>query len=373
MLILIALILLAASCTPSLSSGSAEGAVEARTDDSESPAAVSPGDPTPTPAPTLPAGPVDGLAACDMINDAVTGATVTLTGGIMEDFDTIATNAATGCDVISNLSGVTDVTVQGDWTGDVRCRNCNGWTFENVTVTSGSLRMIGGAGWTIRNSSFDGAARGIMAVLGTGGVGPGVYSEPNPRAWVIDNVESGNGGCRPAGDPFPTHVRALYVIGWVNSDMNGLVTNSTFRGWDCAVPVKIGGTGGSGACPGNDAADAVTFRGNTVITSPAPAGTPNAGKQPDGVLVAANSDNVTVDDNTISAARNAVVASGPFTGVNLVVTNNAVTSGDPWLLWAKLSPDCAAPFTFVEFESFTGPACPGLGTCSGNTLRPHPG
>ena len=321
----------------------------------------------------MPAAPADGDAACDILNDVSDGDVVVVNDGVMRGFDNLGDTKLVGCDVRANLAKAKDVTVRGSWKGDVRCRDCNGWVFENLTVTSGSLRMIGGTGWTIRDSSFDGGGRGMSSVLGTGSADPGSQVAPHPTDWLIDNVVSGNAGCRPEGFPHPTHVRALYIIGWNGSDMGGTVRNSEFNGWDCGYTVKIGGTGNTGVCPGDDAADAVTFTGNTIRNQPAPEGTHHAGAQPDAMLVSTNSDDVTIVDNDIEAPRFGIVASGPFTGDDLLIQSNTVSSSERWLLWRRLSLPCGSPVNWEEFEDFTSDGCDGLGECTENTLQPYGG
>ncbi len=267
------------------------------------------------------------------------------------------------CDVVAKVSGVT---VTGSWTGDLRCRNCNGWVFKELTVTSGSLRMIAGDKWTIRDSFIEGGGRGLMAVVGTGSVdGP----TGHPTNWLIDHITSRNAGCRPPTDPYPTHVRALYVIGHngeptIGEPMNGVVRNSLFEGEGCGVTVKIGGTGNFGSWSGApDAADSVTFEHNVVRNI-------GQGIEMEALLVATNSDNVTIANNTLSSGEWAIVASGPWSGLNLNVTNNLIQA--PKFLLARVwnNPGAGA-FAYLYGEKFlsyplVGP-CAGVGTCTGNT------
>ncbi|MBK9266894.1 MAG: hypothetical protein IPM54_44865 [Polyangiaceae bacterium] len=263
-----------------------------------------------------------------------------------------------GCDIHAKVQ---KVTVKGSWSGDVRCHHCNGWIFENISVSDGSLRMIAGDGWTIRDSTIDGGGRGIMAVVGTGS-----DDLPDGQAtnWLIDNITSRNAGCRPADDPYPTHVRALYVIGKNGVPNHGTVQNSLFEGAGCGVTVKIGGTGNLGSWSGApDAADDVVFRNNEIR---------NVGDGPEreALLLATNSDDVIVENNRLTAGEYAIVASGPWSGSGLRVTGNLIDA--PVFMMARLWNNPAAGALsylygekFVTFED-PGP-CPEVGTCENNT------
>jgi hypothetical protein len=268
--------------------------------------------------------------------------------------------AGLGCDVHAAAAGVR---VTGSWRGDLRCHHCDGWIFEGLEVQAGSLRMIAGDGWIIRDSIVDGGERGIMAVIGTG-----ADDLPDGQAtrWLIEGVTARGAGCRPADDPYPTHVRALYIIGKNGAPNEGVIQGSTFEGAGCGATVKIGGTGNFGSWSGApDAADDVVFRDNVIR---------NVGEGPERValLLATNSDDVRVSGNHLESGERAIVASGPWSGVRLEVVDNVIAA--PTFMLARLWNNPAAgalAYLFGEkFVTFAAPgACPEVGTCAGNVRR----
>lgn len=204
--------------------------------------------------------------ACEVLNGAEQGETITLVRAEFPLGDLYSAKSAEVCKVKPAADGVT---VTGTWSGDVQCHGCDGWVFDGLAVAPGSLRMIGGCDWTISNSWFDGGDRGLMAVVGTGSLEDRSLSEcKTSQRWRIASVTAEGAGCRPAGDRYPTHVRALYVIGDNGVDMDAVITGSTFRGRACGYTVKLGSTHNFGY--GNrapDAADGVTFTGNRVVVT----------------------------------------------------------------------------------------------------------
>ncbi len=253
------------------------------------------------------------------------------------------------------------MTVTGSWSGDLRCHHCDGWVFEDVEVEEGSLRMIAGESWTIRDSTIDGGGRGIMAVLGTG-----ADDSPTGQAtnWVIERVTSRNAGCRPEDDPYPTHVRALYIIGKNEVPNFGVVYDSTFEGEGCGATVKIGGTGNFGSWSGApDAADHVIFRGNTVRNL-------GEGPQQTALLLATHSDFLIIAQNTLIAGEHAIVASGPWSGQALEVRDNLIEAPIFMLgrLWKKPEAGVTAPLYGEKYVTYEEPdECPEIGSCVGNS------
>ena len=292
-------------------------------------------------------------APCARLNAARADETVVISGEMGDDRE----GAGLGCDVHAAAPGVT---VTGSWRGDLRCHHCDGWRFDHVSVSEGSLRMIAGDGWSIRDSAVDGGGRGIMAVVGTGS-----DDAPDGQAvnWVIERLTARGAGCRPADDPYPTHVRALYIIGKNGQPNHGAIRDSTFEGEGCGATVKIGGTGNFGSWSGAaDAADDVIFAGNVIR---------NVGEGPQRValLLATNSDEVTVANNRLVAGEHAIVASGPWSGLGLEVTDNTIEA--PVFMLARLwnNPEAGAlAYLYGErFVTYVDPgACPEVGACAGN-------
>lgn len=291
---------------------------------------------------------------CERLNAAAPGELVVISGEMGDD----RAGEGLGCDVHAAAPGVT---VTGSWSGDLRCHHCDGWVFDDVEVSDGSLRMIAGDGWTIRDSTVDGGGRGIMAVLGTGSDDSADGQATN---WLIERVTSRNAGCRPADDPYPTHVRALYIIGKNEAPNLGVVRDSTFEGDGCGATVKIGGTGSFGSWSGApDAADHVIFRGNTVR---------NIGEGPEqtALLLATNSDYLTIAQNTLISGEHAIVASGPWSGQALEVRDNLIDAPVFMLarLWNKPEAGVTAPLFGEKFVTYEEPGeCPEVGNCVGNT------
>jgi len=291
---------------------------------------------------------------CDRFQKVTAGSTLFISGEMGDD--RAGTNA--GCDVHAVAP---DVTVMGSWKGDLRCHHCNGWIFENLEVTNGSLRMIAGNGWSLRNSVIDGGGRGIMAVVGTGADDS---SDGQATHWLIDGITSRNAGCRPPDDPYPTHVRALYVIGKNGVPNDGIVQNSIFEGAGCGATVKIGGTGNFGSWSGApDAADSVVFRNNEIRNV-------GDGPQREALLLATNSDFVTVENNRLTAGEYAIVASGPWSGKGLHIFGNTIDAPVFLLarLWNNPAADALAHLYGEKFVTVHEPGpCPEVGTCENNT------
>lgn len=295
-------------------------------------------------------------APCARLNAAIDGETIVISGEMGDDRE----GTGLGCDV---HPGAVGVTVTGSWSGDLRCHHCDTWLFDHVEVRDGSLRMIAGDGWILRDSVVDGGGRGIMAVVGTG-----ADDLANGQAvrWRIERITSRNAGCRPPDDPYPTHVRALYIIGKNGVPNDGVIEGSTFEGEGCGATVKIGGTGNFGSWSGAaDAADSVVFRGNTIR---------NLGDGPQRValLLATNSDNVTVEDNTLVSGEYAIHASGPWSGRGLVVRGNVIAAPIFLLarLWNNPEADALAPLYGEKYVTFMDPGpCPEVGLCEGNLRR----
>ena len=298
-------------------------------------------------------GSCDAGAPCARLNAAQAGETVVISGEMGDDRE----GAGLGCDVHAAGSGVT---VTGSWRGDLRCHHCDGWLFDHVTVSEGSLRMIAGDGWIIRDSAVDGGGRGIMAVVGTGS-----DDAPDGQAinWIIERLTSRGAGCRPIDDPYPTHVRALYIIGKNGQPNHGVIRDSTFEGEGCGATVKIGGTGNFGSWSGApDAADDVIFERNVVRNL-------GAGPERVALLLATNSDEVTVANNRLVAGEHAIVASGPWSGLGLEVTDNTIDAPVFMLarLWNNPGAGALANLFGERFVTYEEPgSCPDVGLCSGN-------
>lgn len=285
--------------------------------------------------------------------------------------DRVTLNAAVadptrGCDV--NGADTPGVVVSGSWTGDLRCRRCTGWTFERVAVTAGSLRMIGGRGWSVTDSTFDGGGRGVLAVLGTGSE-PSGGTDADPVDWTITRVTVGGAGCL-TGEAF-NHAHALYVIGRNGVPNKGRVEDSAFSHGGCGATVKLGATGNDGAgTASGDAADDVTLTRNVVANGP--------GLDSSGVLVAGNSDAVTIGSNDIRAAGPAVAVNGPFSGTALAVVGNTISGTGPFLYGRRFKyPDLAwagEGVAGVVAQTIVEPGpCPPWGACADNarpTLSP---
>lgn len=351
--------------------------------------AVQANQPTPTPTPPPPTSsttsttippeytldrvtppPPDGL--CERLNAATSGETIWVDGGALPDVTAGGTSKDFACDV--RATGVDAVTVSGHWTGDLHCRDCDGWVFTDVVINPGSLRMIGGTGWTITKTTIVGGNRGLMAVMGTGA--DDSLSTPSPTRWSISDVDVGGAGCRPAGDPNPSHVRALYLNGRNGTPNDGFVVDSRFWGAPCGYTAKVGSTANFGVhAYSGDAADNVTFARNTVevVDVALPEGVP---RQATPLLVSGHSDNVTFDDNTLIGGDVALWASGPFTGHNLRFTNNRFDQ-DLMIRWRRYGPppwyiptvpqdSPLAPAMGETFARYPTDPCPPLGTCSGN-------
>lgn len=299
-------------------------------------------------------GVCDGGAPCARLNAAAAGETIVISGEMGDD----RAGTGLGCDVHAAGPGVT---VTGGWRGDLRCHHCDGWRFEYVTVETGSLRMIAGDGWILRDSVVDGGRRGIMAVVGTGS-----DDHPDGQAtnWTMERLTSRGAGCRPADDPYPTHARALYIIGKNGQPNRGVIRDSTFEGEGCAATVKIGGTGNFGSWSGApDAADDVRFEGNVIR---------NLGEGPEreALLLATNSDDVTVANNRLVAGELAIVASGPWSGVGLVVRDNTIEAPSFMLarLWNNPEAGALAYLYGERFVTYADPGpCPDVGVCDGNS------
>lgn len=298
-------------------------------------------------------GSCEAGAPCARLNAAQAGEAVVISGEMGDD----RAGSGLGCDVHAAGAGVT---VTGGWRGDLRCHHCDGWLFEQVKVSAGSLRMIAGDGWVIRDSDIDGGGRGIMAVVGTGSDDAVDGQAVN---WTIEGVTSRGAGCRPPDDPYPTHVRALYVIGKNGQPNRGVIRESTFEGEGCGATVKIGGTGNFGSWSGApDAADDVIFERNVVR---------NLGDGPERValLLATNSDDVAVADNLLVSGEYAIVASGPWSGLGLEVRANTIDA--PVFMIARLwnNPGAGAlAYLFGErFVTYADPGpCPDVGSCAEN-------
>lgn len=342
---------------------------------------------------TIPAGTLERWTvpaedgACELLNQATAGTTVWLDA--RPDTDTEIRTGNFADDTVTGACSVRGqdaygVIVTGSWTGDVQCHGCDGWRFEGITVKPGSLRMIGGREWTIADAEIHGGNRGQMSVLGTGSTDASEVQTKSPYRWQIRNVDVGGAGCREAGDKeFRTHVRALYLVGKNSTALGGLwpnegfVTDSKFWGHRCGYTVKIGATGGQGVHNlSGDAADVVTFANNTVemIDAELPEGVP---EQAIPLLVSGHSDSVTITGNTLIGGTHALMASGPFTGHDLVFTDNTIDQPQ-MIWWRRYGPPqwwqpnvpLDSPLAYLMGESFAtfplGP-CRGLGTCGGNT------
>lgn len=309
---------------------------------------------------------------CERLNAVTAGETIWLEDGHLADVTAGGTSKDFACDVRGQKAP--GVTVTGSWTGDLWCHGCDGWLFDQITAAPGSLRMLGGRDWKIQNAVIHGGNRGLMAVVGTG-ADDGV-STPSPYRWQMVNVDAGGAGCRPAGDPYPTHVRALYVNGKNGAPNEAFITGSRFWGAACGYTAKIGTTGNFGVSSTSaDAADGVTFTGNVVeqTTDELPAGVP---RQDTPMLVSGNSDQVTVTGNTFTGPGPfALSVSGPFTGRGFVFTDNRISQRS-MIQWRRYKPSPLFPVTadhplaYLGGEQFVayplGP-CPPLGTCAGNS------
>jgi hypothetical protein len=254
----------------------------------------------------------------------------------------------------------TDVTVTGTWAGDIECHGCDGWVFTGMRVTNGSLRMIGGRGWRITASNFDGGNRGKDEVVGVGMGDP----TDQPRDWSIDhNMVTGPGIGTGVNS---NRIHAVYIIGGNGIPMNGVVADNVISGGGTGAALKIGGTGLYGSSPWSpDAADDVAARGNLVVNS--------AGADPTAILVATNSDDITLDQNTIVSPTLDISLSGPYSGTGLRVTSNSASA--PRFLQAKLwrvpSAGLWAPWFGIYYWSVALPTqpCALVGVCQGNTAR----
>jgi len=299
-------------------------------------------------------GACDDGTPCERLNAALPGELVVISGELGDD----RAAEGLGCDVHAEAPGVK---VTGSWSGDLRCHHCDGWVFENVEVSDGSLRMIAGDKWTIRDSLVDGGGRGIMAVVGTGSDDTASGQATN---WLIERVTSRNGGCRPADDPYPSPVRALHIIGENGVPNFGVVRDSTFEGEGCGATVKIGGSGDFGSWSGSpDAADHVVFRGNTIRNV-------GEGVEQTALLLSTNSDYLTIARNTLISGEHAIVASGPWSGEELEVRDNVIEAPIFMLgsLWNKPEAGATAPLFGEKFVTYAEPGeCPEVGTCVGNT------
>jgi hypothetical protein len=255
-----------------------------------------------------------------------------------------------------------NVTVTGAWVGDVKCHICTGWRFDHVSVTSGSLNMLGGANWIIDGGTFDGGARGGNYVIDVAPVDETYTGMDQPHDWTIRGVTVRNPGCSPNQQNW---AHALYIDGKNGIPLHGIVENSTFSGRGCAAVVKIGGTGNYGASKRSpDAADFVTLRGSTVTV------TDSSGAEPQAVLVATDSDGVTITDNHLVSPKFAVYLAGPFSGEGLKVTDNKISA--PQFLLAQvwnipsLAPIGAGGTKFLTYASPTS-SCGEVGVCTGNS------
>jgi len=298
-------------------------------------------------------GVCDGGMPCERLNAALPGELVVISGEMGDDW----AEEGFGCDVEAHAPSVT---VTGSWSGDVRCHGCDGWVFDNVEVSDGSLRMTAGDSWTIRDSTIDGGGRGIVAVVGAGTDG----AKSQATNWLIERVTSRNAGCRPADDPDATHVRALYIIGENGAPSFGVVRDSTFEGEGCGATVKIGGSGDFGSWPGApDAVDHVVFRGNTIRNV-------GEGAEQTALLLTTNSDYLTIARNTLISGEHAIVASGPWSGEELEVRDNVIDAPVFMLgrLWKKPEAGADAWLFGEKLVTYADPGeCPEVGTCVGNT------
>jgi hypothetical protein len=318
----------------------------------------------PTTVPPTTAPPSGALTGdvCKLLDRATAGATITLdatapglvfasTGGVSGEGGGDAHPTATG------------VTVTGRWSGDVRCHVCNGWSFTGLDVRDGSLRLIGGGGWSVTDSHLDGGGRGANSVLGVGSTDAVDSLDGNPHDWLIARVTAEHNGCKPAefGGDYANRAHAVYIIGKNGQPMHGIIEDSTFRHDGCGDAVKIGGTGLFAVWDGMpDAADDVTLRRSVIVNE----GGPGAG-----VLVSTDSDFVRVEANDITAEGPAFNLSGPFDGRYFAAVDNRVTAA-PFLL-AKV---WNVPHVFYasqlgsKFVTYPLPGpCPAVGLCSGNT------
>jgi hypothetical protein len=161
-------------------------------------------------------------------------------------------------------------------------------------------------------------------------------------------------------------VHAVYVIGGNGIPMNSTVADNVISGGGSGASLKIGGTGDFGSSPiSPDAADVVTASGNLIVNNP--------GTDPTTVLVATNSDDITLENNTIVTSTVGISLSGRYSGSGLRVTSNGVTARR--FLQAKLWIDpAAASTTKPSGTSFYNVALPSepclvVGICVGNVAR----
>jgi hypothetical protein len=248
---------------------------------------------SPAPAPATTTSTTVPASDCGRLKVAQTGETVRLDGTIVCDFT--ATQPA--------------VTVTGTATGDIVCRACDRWSFTDVDLT-GTLRMIGGNGWQIIDSHFDGADRGLYSVLNVGAT----PEAGQPTNWLIRDTVVERPGNSPEHADNQDH--AVYIIGRNDVGMGGVVEGGRIIGGGAGAALKIGGTGNFAGSP--DAADAVTVR-RVEVSNPGD----------ECVLLATDSDNVVVDSNIFDCAT-AVVMDGPWTGTGTILTGNAADAGR-WL------------------------------------------
>lgn len=301
---------------------------------------------------------------CELLDQAQPESTIVLNQATAPPLELhpVTKNPGGGCDTHPEAAGVT---VTGTWTGDVRCHVCNGWTFSKVTVTAGSLRMIGGHSWSIIDSTMDGAGRGLNTIVGTGSTDAIEGPDANPHDWLIARSTFAHPGCKPADSKAANQAHALYVIGINGQAMNGVIEDSTFIHDGCGAAVKLGATGSFGSWVGAaDAADVVTFRRNTVVNT-AP------GVEASGVLISGHSDDITIDGNVIETRQEAMRPSGPFSGARLRITGNQIRAPTFLLGRRWVRPELAAFGTQLAGETtqrITAPGpCPQWGTCTGNT------
>lgn len=238
-------------------------------------------------------------------------------------------NTYKSTEVCKVKSGATGVTVSGSYTGDLQCHGCDGWIFTDLTVSPGSLRFLGGCGWELRDSTLWGGDRGIMSVMGTGSLAAEspLSQCKTSQNWVVDNIHSSGAGCRPEGDPQPTHVRAAYINGGNGIDMNAVMRNSTWEGYSCGYTVKIGSTNLRGVGANSpDSADGVTFSNNVVRVLPTPPEFAYIADAQAVPILTASTDESHLIGNTLvcEVEQCREVVSNPYPGFGQIVSANTL-------------------------------------------------